>query len=74
MGHRLRVDFPAALLDRVPRDKRQALLGVLACDPRPGYEDDPETVYGLAFAGLDVGFQVKNGALTVVRVDAKEDA
>lgn len=70
--HRLRVDFPEELLARVPADKRQALLGVLACDPRPGYEDKPLEVYGLAYAGLDIGFQVQNGALTVVRVDRKE--
>ena len=74
VGHRLRVEFPAELLERVPPDKRDALLGVLACDPRPGYEENPGEVYGLAFAGLDVGFRVENGALTVVRVDAKEDA
>ena len=62
------------LLEKIPEDKREALLGVLACDPRPGYEDAPEAVYGLAFAGLDVGFRVENGALTVVRVDRKDDA
>ena len=70
--HRLRVDFPEGLLERVPGDKRQALLGVLACDPRPGYEDKPQEVYGLAYAGLDIGFTVANDALTVVRVDRKE--
>ena len=70
--HRLQVDFPAELLQKVPADKRQSLMGVLACDPRPGYEDKPQTVYGLAYAGLDIGFMVTDGALTVVRVDRKE--
>ena len=46
-----------------------ALLGVLACDPRPGYEDKPQEIYGLAFAGLDVGFQVQGEVLRVVRVN-----
>lgn len=69
--HRLRVECADELLGRLPPDKREALLGVLACDPRPGYEDDPAQVYGLAFAGFDVGFQVQNGVLTVVRVDQK---
>ena len=73
-GHRLTVECPPVLLEKIPEDKREALLGVLACDPRPGYEDAPEAVYGLAFAGLDVGFRVENGALTVVRVDRKDDA
>lgn len=69
-GHRLTVVFPPALLELVPIDKREALWGVLACDPRPGYEDRPEEVYGLSFAGLDVGFRVEEGVLTVLRVNA----
>ena len=71
--HKLQVDFPAELLSQVPESKRQALLGVLACDPRPGYEDAPEQVYGLAFAGLDIGFRVMNDTLTVVRVNGKDE-
>ena len=71
--HKLRVACGQELLARVPPDKRQALLGVLACDPRPGYEDAPGQVYGLAFAGLDVGFRVEQGVLTVVRVDRKDE-
>lgn len=71
-NHRLAVEFPPALLALVPQSKRQALLGVLACDPRPGYEENPDTVYGLAFAGLDVGFTVKDGRLTVVRVSEED--
>ena len=71
--HRLRVECPEELLQAVPEDKREALLGVLACDPRPGYEDAPQEVYGLAFGGLDVGFRVEKGVLTVVRVDRKDE-
>lgn len=71
--HKLTVEIPEALLAKIPQSKRSALRGVLACDPRPGYEDSPDTVYGLAFGGMDVGFKVENGVLTVVRVDKKED-
>ena len=71
--HRLRVEGPEELLQAVPEDKREALLGVLACDPRPGYEDAPQEVYGLAFGGLDVGFRVEKSVLTVVRVDRKDE-
>lgn len=37
----LTVDFPPELLVRVPEDKRQALKGVLAQDPRPAYQREP---------------------------------
>jgi len=69
--HSLEVVCDPALLSRVPAEKRPALLGVLRCDPRPGYEDDPDAVYGLAFGGLDVGFRVAGGVLTVLRVEEK---
>ena len=61
----LEVDFPPELLSRVPEDKRRALEGVLAQDPRPAYQRDPERVYGLPFAGLEVRFTVDGGRLTV---------
>ena len=64
----LTVECPPALLDRVPADKRAALLAVLAQDPRPQYQDDPERVYGMAFAGLEVKFQVAGERLTVTEI------
>ncbi len=54
----LEVDLPERWLALVPQDRREALLGVLAHDPRPSYQRDPERVYGLSFAGLDVRFTV----------------
>ena len=65
----LKVDFPNNLLNQVPSDKRQALLGVLSHDPRPSYQRDPDRVYGLSFAGFDVRFNVKDGILTVVEIN-----
>ena len=66
--HHLEVDFPAELLERVPADKRTALIGVLAQDPRPSYQDDPERIYGFPFAGLELRFRVDGEKLTVVDV------
>ena len=64
----LTVECPPALLDRVPADKRAALLAVLAQDPRPQYQDDPERVYGMAFAGLEIKFQVAGDRLAVIEI------
>ena len=68
-GARLAVDIPPELLERVPEDKRAALAGVLSQDPRPSYQHDPERVYGMAFAGLEVRFQVQGDRLRVVSVE-----
>ena len=42
---------------------------MLAQDPRPSYQHDPERVYGMAFAGLEVRFQVQGDRLRVVSVE-----
>lgn len=61
----LAVDIPPALLERVPPQRREALRGVLALDPRPRYQEDAQRVYGFSFAGLEVRFSVADGLLTV---------
>jgi len=64
----LEVDFSEALLEKVPEEKRTALIKVLACDPRPSYQNDEERVYGFDFAGLEISFKVKGKVLNVVSV------
>ena len=64
----LRCVIPDGLLGKLPEDRREALRGVLALDPRPTYQDDPERIYGFGFAGKEVRFRVKDGVLTVVDI------
>lgn len=66
----LEVDFPPALLGKLPEEKQEAALGVLSHDPRPSYQRDPKRVYGLTFAGFDIRFTVRENKLTVVEVNA----
>lgn len=61
----LHVTCPDELLALVPEDKRSALLGVLAQDPRPSYQEDANRLYGMRFAGLEVQFTVEGTHLTV---------
>ena len=68
VSHHLDVDFPDQLFQRVPPDKRAALTGVLAQDPRPSYQDDPTRIYGFPFAGMEVRFRVEGEQLTVVDI------
>ncbi len=64
----LEVDFPAHLLEKLPKTKQQAAVGVLSHDPRPSYQRKPERVYGLAFAGYDIRFTVEENTLHVKAV------
>ena len=62
----LAVDCPPELLAALPEGQREALLGVLAQDPRPQYQHDPERVYGMSFGGWDVKFRVRGERLEVL--------
>ncbi len=68
----LPVDCPPALLACLPENRRDALLAVLAQDPRPGYQDEPGRVYGFPFAGFEVRFTVTDGRLTVVSIEPEK--
>lgn len=66
---RLAVDFPAALLNKLPPEKRESALALLRGDPRPSYQEDEERIYGMPYAGYDIRFQVAGDTLTVVAVE-----
>ena len=67
-GYTLAVTFPEQLLEQVPVSHREALRGVLAHDPRPSYQHDPERVYGMEFAGMEIRFRVDGEQLIVCSV------
>ena len=67
---KLDVIFPPELLAMIPEAKRPALIGILAEDPRPGYQHDPYRRYGVTFAGFDVRFYINGNVLTVCEVVA----
>ncbi len=69
-GATLKVELPDGLAAKLPADKREALRGVLANDPRPRYQRDPERVYAMDFAGVTVRFAVDGDTLTVKSVES----
>ena len=64
-AYHLEVRCPEALRAPLAPEQWEALSGVLAGDPRPSYQDDPDRVYGMRFAGWQVRFTVAGGVLTV---------
>lgn len=65
---RLSVEFPENLQCIIPEQKRKALIGCIAEDPRPSYQEDSERVYGMRFAEFDIRFTVKGKVAEVVDV------
>lgn len=65
----LQVEIASEILEHIPEDKRDALIQVLEQDPRPHYHDDPERIYGITFAGMNVKFKVAGKTLTVTGLD-----
>lgn len=68
-GSRLEVRFAPGTEEAIAPEKRAALRGVLAQDPRPRYQHDPARVYGMSFAGCNVKFRVDGEELTVLEVE-----
>ena len=64
----LQVIFPDPLLEKIPPEKRSAVLQILQQDPRGSYEKQPGYVYGLHFADCDIRFTVDGNVLTVFEV------
>ena len=60
----LEVVFEAA----VPEGLEESLRDVLSQDPRPQYQDDPQRVYGMSFAGYNIKFTVSGSVLTVKEI------
>lgn len=68
----LEVNISDTMLQSVHENQRESLIDVLAHDPRPQYQNDPERVYGMAFGDVEVKFKVDRGLLTVLQITTSE--
>lgn len=67
-SYALKVNCPQPLLDKLPKEKQAALLGVLKNDPRPAYQHDTDRIYAMDFGGYRVQFRVSEASLTVIDI------
>ena len=65
---RLEVMIPEEIAAQIPAEKLPALTELLALDPRPAYQEDPERVYGVKFGGMNIKFRVVQGVLQLVEM------
>ena len=52
----------------IPKNTKINLEKILSNDPRPHYQNDPDRVYGMSYAGYEVKFKVTGEVLTVLSV------
>lgn len=64
----LEVEYSQSVLSTLPAHLQQALIDVLAHDPRPQYHNDPTRIYGMSFAGYEVKFSVSQSCLTLIDI------
>ncbi len=67
-SHRLEVIFDDGLEESMPDKTAEAVKGILQNDPRPGYADDPERIYGLEYSGYEIRFRSDGKCVYVITV------
>lgn len=69
---RMEVDCPPGILDKLPEDQRENLLGILSLNPIPSYQKEPDRIYGLAYAGFEVKFKVEADRISLLSLEPAE--
>lgn len=67
-AHHMRVEIADDLLAKIPEDKREAVLEMLAQDPRPGYQRSQERIYGMEYGRMNLRFQGDENRIRVLEV------
>ena len=64
----LQVNINEEIKKDIPQDLFDGLVQVLSHDPRPQYHDDPERIYALPFANMEIKFKVNGNTLEVTDI------
>ncbi len=54
------------LEEKIPAGKKDALLGILSEDPRPGFQHDSDKIYGFRFSEMEIKFHVTDDKTLIV--------
>lgn len=64
-SYALQVQLPPEAEELLSEEQKSLLVEVLAQDPRPAYQQDPQRVYGMSFGEFELHFRVKESQLQV---------
>ena len=56
----------------LPRDTKDAITYILAQDPRPAYQDDPEREYKMDYDGYTITFSVNKQVVVVKKIEKQK--
>ena len=65
---KVNVKFSDSVVDKLSDELKTAITEILAEDPRPGYQDDPDRVYTFTFDRFEISFKATEGAITVTDI------
>ena len=65
----LKVELPSHVSEVLGESGSEALVQLLAQDPRPRYHDDAQRVYGVRYGEFDVKFSVSGGIVFVLSLE-----
>ena len=65
----LEVQIPEHIVSELGAHKAAVLTDLLAQDPRPQYQDNPERVYGLIFAPYNIKFRAEGQKVFVLSIE-----
>ena len=72
-GDQLQVQCSEEIMLQIPKQHRQAVIDILAQDPRPHYQQDPTRIYGMEYANMEIKFRVEDTTLVVCEIIRKEE-
>lgn len=69
LSHRLNVVSGEGTSGILSEDEQDLICDILADDPRPSYQNDPDRIYGMDYADISVKFKVNGNDLTIVEIE-----
>lgn len=64
----LSVKIPDHWMAVIPKEHRDAVIGILEQDPRPAYHHDEDRIYGFPYAGMEIKFQVHGNTAEICEI------
>lgn len=65
----LKVSYEERVINKIEKEKRQALIEVLAQDPRPSYQNDESRIYGMKYSNKNIKFKVKKDTVFIIDIE-----